>query len=533
MAELGLAVVGLVGQIFDGCITAYALFTAARNLGRDSERLVCKIRIEEMRLRVWGREWGVSEGRLEEHLRKERNAGNEKLTELAVEILSELYKTITDFNRLKERYGIEQVDGVKREGMSRLRNEFSMRAKWVIGDKEKFELFLMDLKDYNDGLEQLFPPSKVKTLRRTWTNELLQTAQSDLEELDLLESAADGVYEQLNRSAGLKKLKINMDNVPAKAFKASHAFKVPRDSLSISDKDSKRSHGAYQTQGNLASQEVLIEWVKYERNDVDARFNHVRRIDDLARMVHSASQRHPDLHTLDCLGYTDDTATSRYGLIYEAPEASFSSLNALIASNDLRTPDLGDRFQLAHSLAIALWSLHSLDWLHKSVSSNNILFFPSAFSNAAIHATVMDAMVPDISSPYLIGFDSSRPVELGDLTVASKNRSVENLHRHPNSLGDFDRKPYCKCYDVYSLGLVLLEIGLWKTLQTYHKARYSPEKFRDKVIISALIPNLSSKTGRRYKEIVEMCLFAKENMTGLEAGQLMESIVGALEGLRV
>lgn len=47
-------------------------------------------------------------------------------------------------------------------------------------------MLLKDLKDYNDGLEQLFPPSRLATLHRTWTNELLQRADS-LGKLDILE----------------------------------------------------------------------------------------------------------------------------------------------------------------------------------------------------------------------------------------------------------------------------------------------------------------------------------------------------------
>jgi hypothetical protein len=96
--------VGVLGQIFSGCIKAYAFFTTAANLGRDSERLVCKIRIEEMRLLVWGREWGVVEGKLEAHLQ----AGNENLRALAVQILTELHRTITDFRKLKDRYGLKE-----------------------------------------------------------------------------------------------------------------------------------------------------------------------------------------------------------------------------------------------------------------------------------------------------------------------------------------------------------------------------------------------------------------------------------------
>jgi hypothetical protein len=37
-ATLGIVgAVGVLGQIFDGCIKAYAMFTTAANLGRDSE----------------------------------------------------------------------------------------------------------------------------------------------------------------------------------------------------------------------------------------------------------------------------------------------------------------------------------------------------------------------------------------------------------------------------------------------------------------------------------------------------------------
>jgi hypothetical protein len=186
--------------VFSGCIKAYSIFTTASNLGRDSERLVCKIRIEEMRLLVWGREWGVVEGKLEAHLQAESTAGNERMRELATQILSELYRTITDFKRLQDKYGLmeeptsplsEKVAAQKAADTissvtSRLRNELHLRAKWVIADKEKFNMLLRDLKDYNDGLEQLFPPSRLATLHRTWTNELLQRADS-LGKLDILE----------------------------------------------------------------------------------------------------------------------------------------------------------------------------------------------------------------------------------------------------------------------------------------------------------------------------------------------------------
>ncbi|TVY16888.1 hypothetical protein LARI1_G004125 [Lachnellula arida] len=522
--------VGVLGQIFTGCIDAYSLFTTASSLSRDSERLVCKIRIEEMRLLVWGREWGVAEGRLEEHLKGQ----SERLRVLAVDILGELLRTITDFEKLRGKYGMKEV-GEEGGGSGGKGLRLGLRAKWVVADKEKFTILLGDLKDYNDGLEQLFPPARLETLQRTWRNELLQGAERDLGQLDLLEKASSGVYPQLSSSASLKQLRINLDEKPTKGFKPTYALKIQRTDLSIADSNAvaSRSHGAYKNPSTTGPEEVLVEWVSYDKEDLDARLNHVRRIDDLARMIHSSSHRHPDLHTLDCIGYTDESTTSRYGLVYKAPSSSSSNLNTLISSTDLRTPDLGDRFKLAQTLAIALWSLHSLDWLHKSLCTSNILFFPSTFSASATRSTAVAASIPDISSPFLLGFDASRPDGMGEMSVASKNPAASDLHRHPNSLNGISRKPYCKSYDIYSLGLVLLEIGLWKVLQTYHKPHYSAERFKDKIVVQNLVPNLSSKTGRLYKEVVERCLFAKEDLTGQEAGQLMEYVVGSLESLKV
>lgn len=187
-----IGVVGFLGQLFDGCVKAYGYFSAAANLDADSQRLLCKVRIEEMRLVVWGRGWGVAEGRLEAHLNGfSREAGDPRMAGLAEGIMRELHATVTDFGRLRERYGFVEDgggggadggngklgaagggDGEKGgEGKRRdWRKEISRRAKWVIAgmflsikhfdlcciccqiadervvDKEKFTTLLTDLK---------------------------------------------------------------------------------------------------------------------------------------------------------------------------------------------------------------------------------------------------------------------------------------------------------------------------------------------------------------------------------------------------
>lgn len=351
------------------------------------------------------------------------------------------------------------------------------------------------------------------------------------------------MYPQLHASANLKKLRINLDSKPQADFKPTFALKVHWDALTFAPSSSStstspasstttfsennRCHATHNRQGD-----VLVEWVAYDREALDERVAHMKRLDDLARMMHSASSSHPDLHSIDCVGYTDDKCHSRYGLVYKAPAPSFSTLHALIASPDLRTPDLDARVRLARTLAVSLWSLHSLDWLHKSLCAANVLFFPAGLTGAASRgATAATALVPDISRPYIAGFDASRPDLDTALSVVSRNPSIAELHRHPLALRG--GRPYVKAFDVYSLGLVLLEVGLWKVLQTYHRPHYSAERWRDRVVLTVLLQGLGSKVGKRYADVAEMCLRVDEDMTSAEAGELMEKVVGRLESIRV
>ncbi|KAI9802000.1 MAG: hypothetical protein M1825_003056 [Sarcosagium campestre] len=531
--------VGLLGQIFDGCVKAYSYFTTAANLGRDSERLVCKIRIEEMRLMVWGREWGVKEGKLEAHLAASCG-DNEGLKRMAEMILRQLFDTIGNTKKLKDRYGVreDQPPGRNEKPVemgpdpaeSTTWSEFRLRARWVIADKTKFEVLLGDLKDYNDGLERLFPPANLATLQRTWTNELLQTAKRDMGQLGLLESASIGTYPHLSASANLKQLRINLDSEESAKFKPTSALKIPRTDLTFtSESTSKRITGQHRAPHSTSSSPVIIEWIEYDADaEMEDRLILYQRVDSLARMVHSASNRHPDLHTLDCVGYMDDTVKKRYGVTYLVPSyvkhPEPRTLTSLIDDVQMRTPDLDVRFALAHTLAVALWSCHSLDWLHKTFCSSNIIFFASSAPDGSQAAAAL-------SHPYVTGFDSSRPDHLDEMTVASKNDIGQDLYRHPDSLGIW-RQPYRKSFDIYSLGLVLLEIGLWKSLFEFHKPKYTPSTFRDKAVLPALVPRLGSKTGRRYQDVVEKCLSfdAKESEA---AGRLMEWVVLTIEGLRV
>lgn len=512
-----------------------------------------------MRLVIWGREWGVSEGQFEKTFAP--GTAQEGLRGLAEMILTQLYQTVMDLNKLQDKYGLrEEAPGsVDKEAYKHNANPKTLlarsadkpsapsgvrlRAKWVITDKDKFTVFLEDLQFYNDKLEKLFPPGR--NLQRAWTNELLENAQQDLSKLDLLEAASKPLYPGLSSMAQLKQLRINLDaKEPNKKILSSSTLKIRRDQLVIDANETNgalRSRAVYQQPSSKMHNEiyhedvdVFVEWTSFEATaDIEERCQIYNKVDSLARMLHASSNRHPDLHTLDCLGYVDDTSNGRYGMVYLIPlesenNSTLQNLSTLIISTP--APDLDVRFRLAHTIAVALWSCHSLDWLHKTLCPRNILFFDGH--------NISEASGSSLSQPYLAGFDSSRPDHLEEMSIAPKNLMGEELYRHPSSLGT-QREKYRKAFDVYSLGLLLLEIGMWKGLQEYLKGRtskYSPAAFRDK-LIQGLVPALGSKAGSRYRTIVHRCLSYEDTdqapKKGLSAHQMMESVVQGLESLNV
>jgi hypothetical protein len=73
--------------------------------------------------------------------------------------------------------------------------------------------------------------------------------------------------------------------------------------------------------------------------------------------------------------------------------------------------------------------------------------------------------------PYLVGFEYSRPDALGERTENIVEKDDHKFYRHPKAhvipVADFQQPlggagRYSKAYDIYSLGVILVELGLFK-----------------------------------------------------------------------
>ena len=144
--------------------------------------------------------------------------------------------------------------------------------------------------------------------------------------------------------------------------------------------------------------------------------------------------------------------------------------------------------------------------VHESFRSENILFYPS-LANTDPLSNPSQTHDVDFSEPWVLGFEYSRPeldfsAGFGDINV---NRDV---YRHPERQGQ-PQKMFNKIHDIYALGVVLLEIGLWEPAITLEKNGFkyakSPKHVKARLVMQAE-RRLESKVGGKYRDVVLKCL---------------------------
>ncbi|KAF2731817.1 hypothetical protein EJ04DRAFT_578805 [Polyplosphaeria fusca] len=218
-----------------------------------------------------------------------------------------------------------------------------------------------------------------------------------------------------------------------------------------------------------------------------------------------------------CIGYFNDVDPDtldprcRFGLAFEKPGSAHPStrpisLHTLLTSPraEVPMPSLTSRILLMRSLAETLEKLHAVDWLHKGLRSANILFFS-------------DSGAGDIeySEPYLSGFDYSRPATHDEWTEKPPENAREDVYRHPRVQGSGNRgnAAYKKSFDVYALGVVLVEIAYWRCveevlgIEDLGSAKPSVAmKVRGRLLEGSVLGYVRGHLGERVEGVVRACL---------------------------
>lgn len=417
------------------------------------------------------------------------------------------------------------------------------RLKWVAFDKDVFLKLLGRLTELNDHLQELMHGHQARALELATQKTYLEMVQmrASVAELSHLVTAAMLLQEHsgvesssastrrrnekaLAALADFKSLNATHDalvrghsGVPTKSATPSKLnysqIYYDEDSALASTSDSRiRTEGKLYT-GNGTRQHVWIEWKAYNTS-YDRQLEthvplpkHLKRVKELVSLLQSDKPR--QFCAPRCLGFfndRDDTRDSdhnaRFGLVFEKPDESATpvSLRQMIFTGPKAS--LTDRISLAQKISTCVLYLHAVNWLHKGLRSDGVIFFP-------------DSNTARIKKPYITGYEYARPDKDGHTTTTSVEfADYLMLYVHPNYQGYEAKGTYRKTFDIYSLGIILLEIAHWKRIEQIldidtHTAKPAQLKaVRERLLEpgSGYLAFVRENVGDRYYTAVKSCI---------------------------
>jgi len=275
-------------------------------------------------------------------------------------------------------------------------------------------------------------------------------------------------------------------------------FLVDESSFKRTGEVSGRSLGYITT--NSRKRFVLMEILQYQDKWVDRFDELLLRVDGLVSLLNMPEITH-SFPMLPCQAFCHLLGDQAFGLLYDLP---FSNVNLitlvdLIKQTQLRAtrPLLEDVYAIAYSLASSVLEFHKAGWLHKSISPFNLIF-------------ILDQPKPvpgSISPPYLIGFNHSRQSNEFAFTEGPCDDVDVRDYHHPEYREGGTKRRFQEHFDYYSVGIVLLELGLWKPLRKLIRGKdtCTPRQIRD-YLLEESVPLLGSYMGGIYRDAVVACM---------------------------
>lgn len=470
-------------------------------------------------------------------------------------LLVQMRKTLAEYELVAAKYGL--VD-----------EEFTIepekpKAQESLLERAKSKAKLLKLKGYDWSLFDKKKLYRILEAYTKWSEDLRNLMQHMSQ--DTLAKLAESDHQGL-KSSGLEPVVKRRMLAEAKAPADYHG-------LTGTLTEEGKSTGGFQlgkwsVSGSEATK-VIVEYHEYEsmlkRDDLEPEeVNELKEpIRNLAWLLQSTtfaskssdSLDQPKIYALECLGFIDQPIEERSAFLYKLPAsesedgASLTTLHAFINAVDsankrpLMRPSLNDRFSMAHSLALTVSNVHASAWVHKNIWSRGILLFletSSGVSTAGLYEQRLSTPNPgNRIVSYLSDWGYARSVQQG--TDMRSDFEVEpNLYRHPNRQGRPTHQ-FSRLHDIYALGVVLLEIGLWVTLSRLMEAKIKEaEKSgrlpnRKKVaedLMGLAAQRLPKEMGVGYTNAVLACL--KGDFRGTEGPTLavdfQEKVVDVLRG---
>lgn len=399
-----------------------------------------------------------------------------------------------------------------RQGADARGGELTAGFSWPIVDKERIERLISASESWNRRIE--------RTIETFMWARAANTASplGNISRLGQIAKDADANQLDWAEKAKMKQIVVGLGEpeVHARTLPIPESIRIDPDTITSRE---------YRPDGlspGISGQEgILIEFRCYRpsqgREFEVVALKRAEMVATLLRLPKKASFRLPR-----ATGYYHDEKNLRIGLVFslqrfiDDAQAKTHTLFDIISASKPQRPSLGNRFRLAHALALSLSQLQSISWVHQGIRSENIVFF-SRYSK------------PDeisFEQPWLFGYGSSRPDSNVSHPVYDPDPE-RDLYRHPDRWGSLPALRFDKIHDIYALGVVLLEIALWRPvkdlLSKTPKSRAPTiditaraEEVRTCLLSLASHRKVSESMGEFYCRLLEKCFRGNASAFGVD-----------------
>ena len=503
-----------------------------------------RLRIQKDRLITWGLEWSdttaAQPGDIDESVEREG------FTTVVTNVMSDIKEMLEE---------AEQMRSADKGGMSAdpyaLESKQSHKDRWIAADKPRFQDLLTDLTTSIDTLFNLSrsrrrsAPTPTPAAKRSAKGPWSVFAGSDSPAAPAFSKAQSTVatasaYKPQSAASTRVPPSMRIDLsalvLPEEGFREPlppyETIATPSNSRMIgylrrphTSTNPWKKDGSY-----IPTVPVLIEYAPFDPvYSTTGVLPSMDRLESLAEALHDSDESltPPDTRVLNLLGYFECPKHPRFGLVYELPDSVysgpsdfdkpaeslapftlFSLLQGSVSGGGSSVPNLEDRLRLAFSLATTFLHLHTKEVVHRDVTSNNIVFFRGPAPTLSSSGQDFGC---DLRSPYLASFDLFSEFDV-DLEQRTDIRPA-HIYRHlldKRSNSNSPYQSYRPSFDIYGLGMILLEIGLWMPLSSFWKRTYDLPTFQNR-ILNIYVKKLGHKCGGAYMRAVESCLSAADH----------------------